>query len=254
MASTINGKLAGKVILLTGGTDGIGKAAATDLARRGASLTLIGRNKQKTEGVVAELKSSTGNENVDYLLCDLSNLSDVWRTARAFTTNHDRLDVLVNNAGAMFPKSVLGPDGYELTFTLNHLAPFMLTTTLLPLIRATPNARVVTTSSAMEGMGFFDPKTTPTDTNQSLARLYGTSKLANILFTKELQRRLNDTSVRANCFHPGIVRSQFGAFGADFGWLINSVYWLSLPFSRTPEEGADTLLWLATSQEAESLA
>ncbi|KAJ1533858.1 hypothetical protein HK405_000285, partial [Cladochytrium tenue] len=111
----------------------------------------------------------------------------------------------------MFPKSVLGPDGYERTFTLNHLAPFMLTTTLLPLIRATPGARVVMTSSSMESMGRLDPQSTPTDTNQSVPRTYGTTKLANILFTKELQRRLADTSAKANCFHPGTVASQFGA-------------------------------------------
>lgn len=245
--------LKNKVFLVTGATDGIGKAAATEFAKRGASLTLVGRNKDKTERVVAELEATTGNGNLDYLLCDLSSVADIKRMAEAFKAKYDRLDVLVNNAGATFKKPVMGPDGYELTFALNHLAYFQLTTSLLDLIRQPPGARVVSTSSSMQARGKFDLQKTPTSLEGSGPDAYATSKLANILFTKALQRRLAGSTAVANCFEPGMVRTQFGGFGSDQGFLLNLVYALAKPFSSTPEQGADSLIWLATSPEAISL-
>lgn len=245
--------LKGKVILVTGATDGIGKAAATEFAKRGATLTIVGRNKEKTAHVVAELKSLSGNQDIDSLVCDLSRMTDVKRAADEFKAKHDRLDILVNNAGATFKKPVQGPDGFELTFALNHLAYFELTTELLDLIRKTPGARVVSTSSAMQARGKLDLSTTPTSLEGSGPRAYATSKLANILFTKELQKHLEGTTATANCFAPGMVRTQFGGFGSDQGFLVNLVYALAKPFSITPEQGADSLVWLATSPEAASL-
>jgi NAD(P)-dependent dehydrogenase (short-subunit alcohol dehydrogenase family) len=245
--------LAGKVFLVTGATDGIGKAAAMDFARRGAAVTIVGRNREKTEKVLAELRGASGNQDLDLLLCDLSRLADVRRAAEAFEARHDRIDVLVNNAGATFRSPVMGPDGFELTFALNHLAYFQLTTSLLDLIRKTPGARVVSTSSAMQARGKLDLEKTPTSLDGSGPGTYATSKLANILFTKELQRRLSGTTATANCFEPGMVRTQFGGFGSDQGFLLNVVYALAKPFSKSPEEGADSLIWLATSPEAASL-
>lgn len=203
--------------------------------------------------MLAELEAASGSETLDYLLCDLSRLAEVRRAAEEFKGKHDRLDVLANNAGATFKSPTLSPDGYERTFAVNHLAPFQLTTSLLDLLRSTPGARVVTTSSAMQARGSLDLEETPTATDVSGPRAYATSKLANVLFTKELQRRLGGTTATANCFHPGSVRTQFGGFGSDMGFLQNVVYALARPFSKTPEEGADTLLWLATSPEAVSL-
>jgi NAD(P)-dependent dehydrogenase (short-subunit alcohol dehydrogenase family) len=245
--------LASKVFLVTGATDGIGKAAAMDFAKRGATVTIVGRNKEKAERVLAELKAASGNENLLLLPCDLSRLSDVRRAAEAFKATHNRLDVLVNNAGAMFRSPVKSPDGFELTFAVNHLAHFQLTTSLLDLIRATPGARVVSTSSGMHAFGRLDLRNTPTTMGGSGSSAYAASKLANVLFTKELQKRLADTTATANCFHPGIVRTRFGAFGSDFGFLTNLLYKLSLPLSKSPEKGADSLVWLATSPEAASL-
>jgi len=245
--------LAGKVFLVTGATDGIGRAAATAFAARGATLTIVGRDREKTERVLAELKAGSGNDKVDLLLCDLSRLAEVRRAAEEFKAKHDRLDVLANNAGATFRSPMLGPDGFELTFALNHLAPFQLTTSLLDLIKATPNARVVSTSSAMQARGRLDLTKTATSLEGSGPGAYATSKLANILFTKDLQRRLEGTTATANCFHPGMVRTRFGAFGSDQGFLVNLVYALAKPFAITPEEGADSLVWLATSPEAASL-
>jgi NAD(P)-dependent dehydrogenase (short-subunit alcohol dehydrogenase family) len=245
--------LAGKVILITGATDGIGKAAATDFAKRGATLTIVGRNKQKTEQVLAELKSLSGNQNIDVLLCNLSRIADVKRAAEEFKAKHDRLDVLVNNAGATFKKPTIGPDGYELTFALNHLAYFQLTSSLLDLLRKTPGARVVSTSSSMQARGKIDVSKTPTSLDGSGPNAYAASKLANVLFTKELQKKLEGTTAIANCFEPGMVRTQFGGFGSDQGLLLNIVYALAKPFSVTPEQGADSLIWLATAPEAASL-
>lgn len=244
--------LLGKVVLITGATEGVGKAAALQFAQRGASVTLIGRNRQKTEQTVADLKAVSGNDRLDHIICDLSSLKDVQRAAILFKTKNDRLDVLANNAGAMFKTLTKSADGYELTFALNHLAHFHLTTSLLDLIRATPGARVVSTASAMEARGNLDLAQVGTDLDVNWATAYGTSKLANILFTKELQRRLGD-GVAVNCFHPGIVRTKFGAMGSDFGWFFNMIFRLALPFSISPEQGADTLMWLATSSEAATL-
>lgn len=245
--------LRNKVFLVTGATDGIGKAAATAFARRGASVTLVGRNPSKTEQVVAELKATTGNTAINSLVCDLSRMADVKRLAEAFKAQHDRLDVLVNNAGATFKKPVLGPDGYELTFALNHLAYFQLTSHLLDLLVSTPGARVVSTSSSMQARGTIRLPDMATSTDGSGPQAYAGSKLANVLFTKALQRRLAGTSVVANCFEPGMVRSQFGGFGSDQGFWLNLVYALAKPFSSTPEQGADSLVWLATAPEAAAL-
>ncbi|MDY7225707.1 SDR family oxidoreductase [Hyalangium rubrum] len=245
--------LVGKVILVTGATDGIGKAAATEFAKRGASLTIVGRNREKTAQVLAELKQVSGNEDIDMLLCDLSRMADVKRAAKEFRSKRDRLDVLVNNAGATFKKPTMGPDGVELTFALNHLAYFQMTSELLDLIRATPGARVVSTSSGMQARGNLDLQRTPTSVEGWGPSAYAASKLANVVFTKELQRRLSGTTATANCFEPGAVRTQFGGFGSDQGFLLNIVYTLAKPFSSTPEQGADSLIWLATSPEAASL-
>lgn len=245
--------LINKRFLVTGATDGIGKAAVMAFSKRGADITLIGRNKAKTEGVISEIIQATGNERLDYILCDLSRIADVERAAEEFKSRYSQLDVLVNNAGATFKKPLLGPDGYELTFALNHLAYFQLTTSLLELIKATPGARVVSTSSSMQARGKIDLSKIATSLEDSGPNTYATSKLANILFTKELQRRFIGTSATANCFEPGMVRTQFGGFGSDQGFLLNIVYALAKPFSVSPEEGADSLIWLATSQEASLL-
>ena len=150
----------------------------------------------------------------------------------------------------MFKAPVKGPDGFELTFAVNHLAYFQLTTSLLDLLRKTPGARVVSTSSAMQERGALDLQKTPTSLEGSGTLAYATSKLANVLFTKELQRRLEGTPVTANCFHPGYVRTQIGS---DLGVLMRVLFTIALPFSKSPEEGADSLIWLATSPEAASL-
>lgn len=240
--------LEGKVFLITGGTEGVGKAAALDLARRGATLTLVGRNREKTERIVNELKAAGGHDDVHMLLGDMSKISDVRAVAKEFAAKNDRLDVLVNNAGAWFETYALTSDGIEQTFALNHMAYFVLTTELLELIRKTPGARVVSTSSDAHQMSRFDVHHVAKRDGTAGFFAYADSKLANILFTLELAKRLSGTSAVANCFHPGFVASAFGSNnGGFFKWTFGLGQKM---FARSPEKGAETLLWLATHPDA----
>lgn len=245
--------LEGRVILLTGATEGIGKAAAHELARRGATLVLVGRNREKGERLVGELKSSSKNSNIDLLIGDLSSLADVRAIAAEFRRKHDRLHVLVNNAGAVFKDYALSKDGIEMTFALNHMAYFALTQELLDLLKGTPGARIVCTSSHAHRGGHVDVQTIATRPDRRAGfPAYCDSKLANILFTKELARRLLGANVSVNCFHPGFVHSGFGANNP--GFYGSAISFASSIFGRTPERGAQTLLFLATSPGAASFS
>jgi retinol dehydrogenase 12 len=239
--------LEGKVFVVTGATDGIGKAAAHAFAQRGAVLVLVGRDRDKSERVVQEIKARSGNERVELLLGDLSRIADVRAIADQFRARHDRLDVLVNNAGALFLEHRLSADGIEMTFALNHMAYFVLTTALLDRLRATPGSRVVSTSSGAYSLGRIDLETIAKRDGKAGNRAYADSKLATILFTRELARRLGPAST-ASCFHPGFVRTGFGSNnGGAMAWLIKA---LAAMFASPPDEGARTLVWAATSAEA----
>ena len=241
--------LKGKTFLVTGATEGIGKAAARHFARRGADLTLVGRNAQKTEQLVAELRRDTGNPEVHALVGDLSSQAETRAVAAQFLARHQRLDVLVNNAGAVFQDRQVSADGLEKTFALNHLGYFLLTVQLLPLLQATPGARVVSTSSGANAIGKIDLATIATrERGYTAFGAYSDSKLANILFTRELARRLQGSSATANCFHPGWVASGFGLNNQGLGSKLLSV--VAPLLARSPEQGADSLVWLATSPEA----
>ncbi|MBL8634709.1 MAG: SDR family NAD(P)-dependent oxidoreductase [Myxococcales bacterium] len=247
MANELNGK----VFLVTGATEGIGKAAALEFAKRGATLVLVGRNKEKSERVVADLKSQSQNDKIDLLLGDMSKLADVRAVAAAFSKKYDRLDVLVNNAGAYFADYKLSPDGYEQTFALNHLGYFLLTHELLPLLRKTSGARVVSTSSAAHQTGKMDLQTIAKRDGKSAGfSAYGDSKLCNILFTRTLAQR--EKGIAINCFHPGFVQTGFGQ--NNEGLMSSLIRVTAKLFARTPEKGAETLIWLATSSDAAKLS
>jgi retinol dehydrogenase 12 len=244
----MNRDLEGKVVLFTGATDGIGKCAALEMARRGATLTIVGRNQEKTERVAKELMFAGKYDRVQVILGDLSKISDMKSVAKVFAAKNDRLDILVNNAGAWFEKYQLTSDGIEQTFALNHMGYFVLTVELLDMIRKTPNARVVSTSSAAHMMSRFDLQHVVKRSGWAKFPAYADSKLANILFTLELAKRLSGTSAVANCFHPGYTRSEFGMNNAGFfKWTFQLGQAL---FARTTEKGAETLLWLATHPDA----
>jgi len=243
----------GKVCVITGGTDGIGKAAAYGLAMQGARLLVHGRDPDKGARAVAELKARSGNPAIEFLQADFSSLDEVRRLAAAITECTPRLDVLVNNAGAMYVKRALSKDGYELTLAVNHLAPFLLTHLLLDTLKASGPSRIVTTASnAHRGakIAFDDLQLTR---KYSSMGAYGMSKLANILFTRALAKRLQDvTRVTATCLHPGFVRTNFGANNtADISPLFKALFSFISRFARTPEKGAETVIYLASSPQVE---
>lgn len=244
----MNGDLVGKTILVTGATEGIGKAAALDFARRGATLVLVGRNPEKTERVRSELAQASGNQRIETIVADLSLVAENRRVAREFLAKHNELHVLVNNAGAIFNTRRLTAEGYEMTFALNHLAYFVLTEELLDVLQKTPGARIVSTSSGAHAQGKLDFDNWIRREGRFFGfAVYGASKLANILFTRELSRRLEGTGVTVNCFHPGFVSTGFGSANGLMSPFIKAG---AILFGRTAEKGAETLIWLATSPDA----
>ena len=238
-----------KVFLVTGGTEGIGKAAVMDFAKRGATIALVGRNAEKTERVASEVKSASGNSRIEVNIGDLSKMADVRNVATQFRASHDRLDVLVNNAGAVFLERQLSADGIEMTFALNHIAYFLLTHEVMDLLKKTPGARVVSTSSNGHRGGSLSDLDEVAHRAKSFGgwRAYCDSKLANVHFTRELARRLAPGAT-ANCVHPGYVQTGFGL--NNTGVMRALMKFSGGLFARTPEKGAETLIWLATSHEA----
>ena len=243
--------MSNKIMLITGTTSGIGRVAAESLAQQGAHVVLVGRNPAKTEAAVADIRRATGSTAVDYLLADLSVQAEVRRLADQFHSRYPRLDVLVNNAGGIFRLRQLSPDGRERTLALNHLSYFLLTHLLLDALRASAPARIVNVASnahrLVRGLNLDD-----LDSAQGYSGfgVYASSKLANILFTYELARRLEGSGVTANALHPGLIRS---GFGANNGRLWQLIYVFINALGRTPAQGAQTVIHLAASAEVEGL-
>jgi NAD(P)-dependent dehydrogenase (short-subunit alcohol dehydrogenase family) len=238
----------GKRVVITGATNGIGLAAATELAALGAHLTVVARSPERARSALARIHQASNQQPVDVLYADLASQSAVRRLVAEIAERYSRLDVLINNAGAIYTTRQLTADGIERTWALNHLAPFMLTTLLLDLLQKSAPARIITTASgAHHGARIpFD------DLYADLAypamgyRRYGETKLANILFTAELARRLQGSGVTANCFHPGFVAT---GFNRNNQVLMRWAMRVGHLFARSPEKGAETLVWLADSPE-----
>lgn len=241
--------VAGKRVLITGATGGIGLAAARDLARRGAKLAIVARSEPRAGEAVRQIKAASGTDGeVDVLLADLASQASIRGLAAEALERYSRLDVLVNNAGAVNSQRRITEDGIELTWAVNHVAPFLLTTLLLDRIRASAPARIVTTSSAAHlraQIPFDDMSGERTYGPFGFGR-YSQTKLANILFTLEVARRLEGTGVTANCFHPGFVAS---GFNRNNGALMTFGMAIARPFGRSSKKGAETLVWLVDSPE-----
>jgi NAD(P)-dependent dehydrogenase (short-subunit alcohol dehydrogenase family) len=241
----------GRICLITGGTNGIGKSTAQELARLGATVVIVGRNAQKTAQVAEEIRAASGNKNVDTLLADLSSQRDVRRIAGEFKNSYPHLHVLLNNAGGTFLTRQLSVDGIEMTFALNHLAYFLLTNLLLDTIKASAPARIINVSSDAHSGGKIDFDNLQGERSFSSFGPYGNSKLANILFTTELAHRLEGTGVTVNALHPGLVNT---GFGKNNPGLLMKIMGAIIPLiARSPEKGAQTSIYLASSPEVQTI-
>jgi NAD(P)-dependent dehydrogenase (short-subunit alcohol dehydrogenase family) len=243
----------GKICLVTGGTNGIGKATAQALAQMGATVVIVGRSAPKTAQLVEEIRAASGNKNVDSLLADLSSQEEVRRLADEFKSKYPHLHVLLNNAGAVFLQRQLSVDGIEMTFALNHLAYFLLTNLLLDTLKASAPARIINVSSGAHTSGRIEFDNLQGERSYG-SRAYGNSKLANILFTMELARRLEGTEVTGvtvNALHPGFVAT---GFGKNNGKIIAALVSIFAPLvARSPAKGAETPIYLASSPSVEGI-
>ena len=248
--------MAGKVIVITGGNTGIGKEAAVALAGRGAQVVITSRNEERGRAARQEIAQRSGNDSVDVMPLDLASFRSIRSFAADALDRFDHLDVLVNNAGLILHRRAETEEGFEETFGVNHLGHFLLTDLLLERLRASAPARVVVVSSdahkgARQGLDFDDLQA---EHKYRWAKAYSKSKLANIYFARELSRRLDGTGVTVNALHPGFVRSEFGRggdLGGIYGWGIK---YLASPFAISPEKGALTSIYLASSPDVESVS
>ena len=231
-------------------TAGIGRATALGLATMGAHLAITGRDRERTEGAAREIRAAGGGQ-VDVFVADLSSQSEVRRLADEVLQSLSRIDVLVNNVGGYWNTRHVTADGLERTFALNHLAPFLLTNLLLDRLKQSAPARVVTVSSNAQAMGRIDFDDLQGERSYSGARAYNQSKLANVLFTYELAKRLQASDVTANALHPGVVRTSFGA--EDPRGIQRLLVQLMRPLMKAPVQGAATSIHLASSPDLEQV-
>ena len=243
--------MAGKFVLVTGGTGGIGRATAIGLAALGARVGITGRDQARTVAAAAGIRAASGNAAVDAFAADMSAQAGVRGLAAQVAGTYPRLDVLVNNVGGFWAHRHLTADGLERTFALNHLAPFLLTNLLLGRLTASAPARVVTVSSGAQASGRINFEDLQGERNYSGQRAYSQSKLANVMFTYELARRLDGTGVTATVLHPGVVRTGFGADDQAAYFAVMSR--VARLFMKTPAQGAATSIYLASSPEVEGI-
>jgi len=243
----------GKIVVVTGGTSGIGGVAALRLAEKGARIVLIARDQTRAAATLVKLKNANPSAAHAAHYGDLSALAEMKRVAGEVAAAEPRIDVLVNNAGAVFLSRKTSVDGLEMTFATNHMAYFVVTNILLDRLKATPRARIVSTASDAHRSGKLDFDDLQSEKSYGSFRVYGTSKLCNILFTCELARRLDGADVTANCLHPGFVGTRFGQNNASniFTKLLRDAV-MSLGIS--PEEGAKTIIHLASSPDVATIS
>lgn len=246
---------ASKVIVVTGATQGIGLVTARELGRKGARVLIVARDEKRGAAVRDELIEKTGNARFELLLCDFSSQKQIRALAKQLHEVTDRIDVLVNNAGAIFTERALTEDGIERTFAVNHLGYFLLTTLVLDLLRAAASraggARVVNVASRAHTRGKLDLSDINVEKRSYVGMLvYGSTKLANILFTTELAKRLAGDGISVNALHPGVVRT---GFGRNTPGIFKFLVGLATPFMITAEEGAETTIYLASSSEVDGV-
>lgn len=245
MATVKTRPMAGKTVLITGGTSGIGRATAIGLAELGARVAITGRDLGRVEAAAVEIRLATANPDVDAFAADLSSQAEVRRLAAQVLDAYPRLDVLVNNVGGFWATRHVTADGLERTFALNHLAAFLMTELLVDRLKTSAPARVVTVSSGAQSLGTIDFDDLQGERKYSGQTAYNQSKLASVMFTFELARRLEGSGVTATVLHPGVVSTEFGA--EDPSRIFKLIVPLYRPFMKTPRQGAATSIYLASS-------
>ena len=240
--------MTGKTVLITGGTGGIGKATAIGLASLGARVGITGRDRVRAEAAAAAIAKDSGNPDIDVFVADMSSQTEVRRLAGDVLGTYSNLDVLVNNVGGFWSHRHVTADGLEHTFALNHLAPFLLTNLLLDRLTMSAPARIVTVASAAQGMGTIHFGDLMGERSYSGQSAYNQSKLANVMFTYELARRLEGSGVTATVVHPGMTNTAFSS--EDPSRLFAPLVAVLRPFMRKPAKGAETPIFLASSPEA----
>jgi NAD(P)-dependent dehydrogenase (short-subunit alcohol dehydrogenase family) len=240
--------MAGKTVLITGATSGIGRATASGLAALGASVAITGRELARVERVAEEIRIATGNRAIRAFAADLSSQVEVRRLAAEVLATYPRLDVLINNVGGSWATRHTTADGLEHTFAVNHLAAFLLTNLLLDRLKESAPARVVTVASAAQATGVIDFEDLQGERIYSERKAYPQSKLASVMFTYELARRLEGSGVTATVLHPGVVNTGFGA--EDPGLIFKVLVPFMRPFMKAPAKGAATSIYLASAPEA----
>ena len=241
----------GRICVVTGASAGIGQATAMGFAQRGATVALVCRNRDRAEATRAAIRAKTGNEAIDIFLADLASREEIRRLARELIARYPRLHVLVNNAGVFNWNRETTVDGIETVFAVNHLAYFLLTHLLLQHLKSSAPARIINVASDAHRWGSLNLTDLQHERGYRPLLVYGRSKLCNILFTRELARRLQGTGVTVNCVHPGGVAT---GLGLNNGWMATVISTMLKPFIFTPEQGADTVLYLATSAEVENVS
>jgi len=240
-----------KVCVITGATAGIGFYTAMELARMGGSIIIIGRNRSKCINAIKMIQDDTGNPAIDFLLADLSSQAQIRTAAQLFYNKYDRLDILVNNAGGFFLHRKLSADGIEMTLALNHLAYFLLTNLLVDALKASSSARVINVSSHTHTNKHLDFSNLQLSKFYNPVQAYGRSKLANLLFSYELSRRLSGLRITSNALTPGWVATEI--YSKINPWLTPLINPVLQRFGQTPFEGAQTSIYLATSQDVEGV-
>lgn len=250
-----NKSMDGKICMVTGATSSIGEVTARELARLGATVIVVGRNPEKSVNTVNMIKQQTGNPNVEFMLADLSSQKEIRRLAQQFQSRHQRLHMLVNNAGAVFTSRQESADGIEMTFAVNHLGGFLLTNLLLNILKASAPSRIINVSAhqhSKEAKIDFDDL--QHRKKYKFWEVYMQTKLANLLFTYELAQRLKGTGITVNALHPGVLSSNMGMNNRGIvRFILHLIKPLSNVILTSPEKGAQTMIYLATSPEVEGI-
>ena len=242
--------IGGKICMITGANSGIGKATAIGLAKLGAHLVLVCRNQERAEAAIKEIKENCGDQSIEFILADLSSQREIHRVVSEFKAKHEKLDVLINNAGVNLPKRTLTVDGIENTFAVNYLAQFMLSILLFDVIKKGDPARIVNVASSVQAKS-IDFENLNGEKNYGQLKAYGLSKLAVVLFTHEFAKKVSRTGVTVNCLHPGFVKTKMIR---NFRPFVKYFYHFIGLFMKSPKNGAKTSILLASSPEVNGVS